>query len=130
MLLSIDGFSKWANALMMIFAAAGTSTPLFQLGVAIAHFSWAYLQFSQAINFHHVLTEHAQPNIGCLQIGFAVSILYYALDGLNVWSKDYAAYGAWACGIGGFALCVIGIATVKMSTRGIAGGETKKPLLY
>jgi len=121
MLLTIDGFSKFAAALLMILAPVGRVSSAVLLAFVIAHLGWAFLQFDQAIRFHGVLRKHAQPNIGCLQIIFAAVLFYYLLEGEGAWPDQ--ATGAAVSAAAGVGLCAVGLACARYYTRGLPGGE-------
>ena len=127
MLLSIDGFSKLAAALLMILVPLGGVSSAALLAFSASHFGWAYLQFSQAANFHGVLRKHAQPNIGCLQIIFAVDLLYFFLVGEGVWADESELRMA-VCAVDGGILCASGFTWVKVATKGVPGGEEVEDL--
>ena len=121
MLFTIDGFSKFAVAILMILSPVGRVSSSLLLAFVIAHLGWAFLQFDQAIRFHAVLRQHAQPNIGCLQVMFAAALFYYVLEGEGVWPSMLV--GVVVCSVAAVVLCAAGLLTVYFSTRGVPGGE-------
>ena len=68
------------------------------------------------------MSKHAQPNIGCLQIGFAAALFFYALSGLGVWGDST---GAAVCISAAVLACAAGQVAVRLLTRGIPGGESQ-----
>ena len=69
-----------------------------------------------------MLSKHAQPNIGCLQIGFAAALFFYALKGLGVWGDTT---GVAVCISAAVVACAAGQVAVWRLTRGIPGGESQ-----